>query len=444
MREKLQILRGYLSKAKSHGFFHILGGNTLVKVISALSVMMFPAIMGKNDFGIFKNADNFYGYMLVVNGLGMANVVLRYCAIFDKPQQKKGYFNFAVRFGLIANIFLIAIYMAIIYIPKLFGYKIIQFDSDKFLAMMLFLAFFDFLFSTIQNFLRTELQNKRFANNSVVFSLLYALIPLGFAFVFQYFEKTIEGAIIGRYIAYAVTLVVVFLSLRKLPVFKVKADHISARDKSSALKYAITALIASGFSTIMPINENVILSNMVIKESYDDFCSAQIVPASVQFLAASVVVFVFPYFARNYLDGKWILQKTRKTVLGMIALMTVIAVLGIIFTPSIMTIFGKEFKTEDSVRLMRIFFITFAINGAIRMPIGNILAAIGEVRFNLYNAIFSCTVHVGICWAMTYFYGIKGAAYGLLIGYIISSIAAIIYLRWYCRRLERRKPRPAA
>jgi O-antigen/teichoic acid export membrane protein len=214
---------------------------------------------------------------------------------------------------------------------------------------------------------------------------------------------------------------------------------LTRQEKNSCLKYAVNTLIASGFSTIMPYNENTVINHMVSLDAMGDYTSAQVVPMSVQFIAMSIVVFVFPYFAKNYKDGVWIYKKTKRTVLLMSAAMFGIAAVGIALAPYIILVFGDEFRTPDSIRLMRIFFVTFAINGAVRIPIGNILAAIGEVKFNVYNAIFSCTVHIAICWAMTSLYGINGAAYGLLIGYLISSAASLIYLRYYCKKLERQK-----
>jgi O-antigen/teichoic acid export membrane protein len=438
IKNKFKIGKQYVKKGTRNGFFHILGGNTLVKIISALSVMLFPRIMGE-DYGTFKYVESLFGYLLIANGLGMSNVILRYCSAFDTPVEQKSYFTFAVRTGLIADVGILAAFSAILYIPGIFGIQMVQYDAESILTMMMFIVFFDFLFNATQNFLRTNRENKKYASSSVIFSALYALIPFVLAFALGVFHHSMEGAVIGRYIAYAVTLVLIFRTVRTLPAFKEKALRLRRHEKIGIIKYSLNSLVANAFSMIMPYNESIILSIMVTKSLYSDFQVAQLLPASIQFIASSVMVFVYPYFAKNYLDGKWIYQNTKKIILSMAALMSVISFIGIVFAPQIVLIFGSRFKTENAVRLMRVFFITFAVNSAFKMPVGNILAAIGEVRFNVANAIFSCTVHIGICWAMTYTFGIGGAAYGLLIGYVISSAAGIIYLRYYCKKLEHRK-----
>lgn len=438
VKDKLNIGKQYFHKGSKNGFFHILGGNTLYKVISALSVLLFPRIMG-GDFATFKLADTFLQYLLIANGLGMANVILRYCAAFDTPSEQKSYFHFAIKFGLIADVGILAAFCCIVYIPELFGIQIVQYGSGQILSFMLLVIFFDFIFNSVQNFLRTNRENVKYAKNAVMFSFLYAMIPLSLAFLFGLFKHSMEGAVIGRYIAYGIVLILVIKVLRSLPVFKEKPKKLLRSEKIGAIKYSVNTLIASGLSLIMPINEGIVLSFMVSKSLSNDFQVAQLVPNSIQFIASSVVVFVYPYFAKSYRDGKWIFKNTVKVMWGMAVLMGVIALIGIIFSPQIVMIFGEKFKTDNAIRLMRVFFITFAINGAVRMPVGNILAAIGEVRFNIANAIFSSTVHIGICWAMTYSFGINGAAYGLLIGYVISSAAAIIYLKYFCKKLERKK-----
>lgn len=438
LKNRIKSGKKLAKKGSRNGFFHILGGNTLVKVVSALSVLLFPRIMG-DSYGTFKLADDYLSYLLIANGLGMTNVILRYCSAFDTPQEQKSYFHFAVKFGLVADIALLVFFGLLLYLPELFGIYIVRFGADKILGLMLFSLFLDFLFNSMQSFLRTNRENKKYARSSVIFSLSYALIPCILAVVFGVFGLTMEGAVLGRYIAYAVVLIVIFKTLRSLPAFREKPLKLSRGDKVGAVKYALNTLIANAFSLMMPYNESIVLSMMVSKLLYNDFKVAQLVPASIQFISSSVVVFVYPYFAKNYNDGKWIFKNTKKVILGTSAVMGIISLLGIIFSPQIVLVFGSKFKTDNAIRLMRVFFITFAINSAVRLPVGNILAAIGEVRFNIANAIFSSTVHIGICWAMTYSFGINGAAYGLLIGYVISSVAAVTYLRYYCRKLEHSK-----
>lgn len=438
LKNKIKSGRQLARKGSQNGFFHILGGNTLYKIISALSVLLFPRIMG-NAYGTFKLADNYLSYLIIANGLGMTNVILRYCAAFDTPKEQKSYFHFAVKFGLLADIFLLAVFSAILYIPEIFGFRIVKYGAENILGLMLFTVFLDFLFNAAQNFLRTNRENKKYAKNYVIFSLAFALIPCVLSAVFGIFGYTMEGAVLGRYIAYAIVLILVYKVLRTLPAFREKPLRLRHAEKMGAFKYSLNTLVASTFSLIMPYNESIVLSMMVPGSLFNDFQVAQLVPASIQFISNSVIVFVYPYFAKNYRDGKWIYKNANKVVLGTSVLMFFIALIGIIFSPQIVLIFGSKFKTENAVRLMRVFFITFAVNSAVKIPVGNILAAIGEVRFNVANAIFSSTVHIGICWAMTYSFGINGAAYGLLAGYLISSAAAVLYLKYYCKKLENKK-----
>ena len=433
---KVSLRKGRRSakRGAKNGFFHIIGGNVLVKFISAFSVLLFPRIMG-GDYGTFKLAENLLGYLLIFNGCGAANAVMRYCAAFDSPAEQNSYFRFSVRFGLAANVGLIAVFCGILYIPGLFGVRMVNYGAGGILASMLAVTFFDFLFAAAQNFLRTNRENKEYGKNAFMFSALYALVPLFLAFLFGFFSRSMEGAVIGRYLAYAAALLLVWRAVRRLPSFREKPLKFSRGEKTEVAKYAVISLAANAFSYVMPYNESIILSVMVTKALYSDFQVAQLLPQSIQYLSTAVIVYIFPAFAKNYLDGRWIFKNTKKVLLAMSVLMGVITLLGILFAPQIVPLFGARFKTDSAVRLMRLMFLTFGLNSAVRMPVSNILAAIGEVRYNVANAIFSSTVHLAVCYAFIRGFGINGAAFGLLIGYVVSSAAAVVYLKYYCNKL---------
>lgn len=91
-----------LRRATKEGFFHIFLGTVLVNVISALSTLLFPRILG-DDYATFTNANNILTYLMLFNGCGLSYGILRYCSVFDDPGQKKSYFSFAIKFGFFSR-----------------------------------------------------------------------------------------------------------------------------------------------------------------------------------------------------------------------------------------------------------------------------------------------------------------------------------------------------
>lgn len=437
LKEKFKIGGRYAKKGAKSGFFHILGGNTLVQTISAIAALFYPLVMGKEDYATFSAAKNVLNYLLIFNGFGLINGILRYCAVFDKPEDKKSYFVFAVKFGLWSDVVIIGLFgggLALLNSLKI--YTLPQ-NCSGILAILVFTSALTYIFNALQYYLRANRENKLFSSTSVIFSAAYAGFQMVMALLFKFFGAVMIGAAIGQYIAFIVAIVYTVYMMRGMHAFRVKANKLSREEKRNIIKYSANYMIANSFSQLMPTNESMLVSNMVSRNDFGDFTAAQLVPSSTTFISNAVMIYIFPYFAKNYRDGKWVYRNTKRLVIGMTALMVVVTLLGMIFAPEIVLIFGKKFQTPNAVKLMRLFFIAYGISGAVRMPVGNILAAVGEVKFNIINSAITFVIHLILCWYLTANYGIGGAAYGLLTGYAVSAVIAYMYLKYYCKKIER-------
>jgi O-antigen/teichoic acid export membrane protein len=424
-----------MSKAFKNGFFHIIGGNTAVKIISFLSSFLLVNIIAKNQMGMFTLPNNIVNMVLLFSGLGMSSAMLRYCTVIDNEPEKKAYFQFGVRFGMLFNVVLVVLAAGFLYVLNYYGmYKITSTEAWLLLALSL-TPFFAFGFDMIQTLLRSERDNVNYARTSVVFTGAYGILQVLFVLFMQ-----VNGIIPGRYLAYLVTIAVGLYAIRKKGYFQQKPIALRKYVKTGIVKYGFTVFLANCFSLVMPYIETFILCYFVADKGLRaEFNVASIPPQSIGFLANSVMVFIFPYFARNYKDGRWLLKNTKKVYLGMIAGMAVVVTIGMLITPWIVRFYGKSYYNSEEIAIMRIFWVAFGINSALKMPTGNILAAVGEVKFNTINAILSTTIQTIICWMLISRFLVNGAAYGLLFGYLVSSIIGILYLIYYCKRLIKRK-----
>ena len=439
IKDKMKIGRDYVKKSVKSGFFHILGGNTLVQAISAIAALLYPRIMGKTDYATFNAAQTILNYLLIFNGLGLFNGILRYCAVFEKPEDKKGYFVYALKFGIISDAAVIAVFGGGLAVLDKFNIYKVPYNCSDILIILTFTSVLQFVFTSLQYYLRANRENKLYSSTCVIFIASYAGFQIVFALIFRLFGQVMQGTAIGRYVAFAVAIAAALYFMVKLPAFKVKGIKLKKAEKRSIVKYSANYMIANSFSALMPNNESMLVSNMVSNNDFGDFTAAQMVPSSVTFITNSVMIYVFPYFAKHYKDGKWVYRNTKRLVIGMTLFMALVTFLGIIFAPQMVLIFGSKFKTPNAVKLTRLFFIAYGISGAVRMPVGNILGAIGEVKFNIINSALTFGIHLLLCWYLTAHFGIGGAAYGLLTGYAISSVISYVYLKYYCNKIERKK-----
>lgn len=415
----------------SKGFFHIMIGNTLVKFISFFSAVFLPKVLqSQGDYGVLSFVDNILSYLLLINAFGLANSVLRFCSLAKEQDEKEKILMFSLRLGLLFDAIICIIFIPIILFIQL------PIDGSKaplFFAM--FIPLFSFTFDALTYYLRANYKNKEFSRISVVFTLVSATMQVLLAWKFNIF-----GALAGRYIAYAVAIVVAIYFIMKfskgVKIESLRDVQIEREQKKEIMKFAISAMIANCFSLIMPLNEQFVISLMLQDEiAVANYRAASLFPQNIQFITNSIIVFIYPYFAKNSYNGKWIWKKYKIITAYLIIGLAAISAVAILATPLIIKIFFSEDYASAS-GLMKFMWITFSINAGLRMPAGNILAAIGEIKFNLIVSIISSVIHLGLDLFFISTMGINGAAYALTIAYLVSAVISAFFLKWKCNKLE--------
>ena len=409
------------------GFFHILAGNTLVKFIAFFSAMLIPRLLTKEDFGRLAYVDNIYSYILLINGLGIATAVLRFVSLANSEIEKKAVFNFGMKFGIAVDFIIILLLMPVLYfLPLPIS------GAKQYLYLIMFLPIFAFAFDVLTYYLRANFRNRQFSLLTVCYSLVSALSQILLAWKFNIF-----GAIFARYFATTLALILGFFFIFKAhreirnEVFPLNKEY-----KHNLIKYSLAALAANAFSLIIPLNEQMVLSQIVKSEVQTaNYRAAALGAQNIQFITMSVIVFIYPYFAKHSTDGKWLWKNFKKTTLALFVIIGGLTVIAVILTPFIVSlIFGSKYN--DIIGLMSFMWVTFGINAALRMPVGNILAAIGQVKYNLIAAAISCAVHIALDIFLISRFGINGLAFAITTVYLLSGIAGVIYFRIFCKKLE--------
>lgn len=429
------MLPGLIKKIKKQGFFHVLLGNTLIKIISFASALLLPNILTKTDYGTLGSVDTFINYILLVNGIGLSNAVLRFCSVTDDQKEKKAVFRFAMKWGMIIDGILISVLIPVFLIVPL---SIESARTPLFFAIIL--PLFSFVFDTVTYYLRANYMNRAFSYVSIIFTVISVCGQILLSLKFGIF-----GAFSGRYLAYGGAAIVTFFVIKKYlspkeGIFE-SSFILDSKKKKAILMFALGAMVANAFSLIMPQNEIFVISEILkSEEAVADYKVASILPQNIQFITSSIIIFIYPYFARHSHDGKWIWQKYKQMTILLIIVFAVMCAVLIPMTPFILRIFGWEEKYRGVVGLMQFMWITFSVNAAVRMPAGNILAAIGEIKFNLIVAIITSVIHLALDVFFVTKMGINGAVYALTIAYILSGIISSVFLKIKCNRIQKNPP----
>jgi O-antigen/teichoic acid export membrane protein len=83
------------------------------------------------------------------------------------------------------------------------------------------------------------------------------------------------------------------------------------------------------------------------------------------------------------------------------------------------------------VTTFRILAFGYLIAGTFRIPAGNILASLGKVKMNLWNAIISGSANIVLDVLLIKAYGAVGAAVATVLVFVISSFVSYLYLEKY-------------
>lgn len=400
------------------GFFHILFGNTLTKMIAFISSIVIVRLVSKEDYAYLAYADNLYSYANLVAGLGMSTAVLKFCS--PNQENDKAYMMFAMKYGNIFQIalsFIIVIYASFVALP---------FPGARYLVITL--AMYPVLtniVTTIQNYVRAHLNNKLYVRISVV----QTISVFGCSVVFV-LGIGVFGIVVARYIAIVLSIIVAWKFL-KSNLWKINSEKLKANQAKAFLAMALSMMIANLFSSMLANNEMALINYLISDEiTTANYKVANLIPSQLTFVTSSVVVYYFPIISNMKVD-KLVWNKVKR-----IGVFTGIIIIGItvflmFFSPLIIELaYGNRY--HDALGLFQLFWVVYCINAGFRMIPLNMLPALGITKFNAFLSVITCIVHFIIDYIFISYFGITGAGVASASVYLISGAIGWVYLHKIC------------
>ena len=170
-----------LKNLLKNGFFHILTGNFLNKAIVMISSIVVVRIIDKETYADITYVDNIYSYISLASGLGMSSALLKFCSADQDKEVDKAYMNYSLKVGgtfELAISFVLCVLMAFMDIP---------YPGARTFAWALVLhPFISYLVTTGSIYMRTQLENKKYAYVGLAKSLFVCIFSV--LFVLFYFK----------------------------------------------------------------------------------------------------------------------------------------------------------------------------------------------------------------------------------------------------------------
>lgn len=283
-------------------------------------------------------------------------------------------------------------------------------------VLILALPFQD-LVNTTQMNERAMLNNKRFATVSVVSAFVLVM-----ARIIGAYAGDLPGVVAGIVAANVIVGVfLVFSGYRRY--FKgVKAVSLTKFEKRQANTYSFQYMITNGLWAVFMLMDVFLLGRLLGDPTVvAEYKTAYTFAAAISIVGSAIAIFVTPYFIKNENNLPWVRKNYIKNIGAATVLVGLLVLVIFIFAkPVVLLAFGERYV--NVVFLMRILLISSFINNAFRASTANLLAAMGQVKYNMIISAIGLGLQISINLILIPGYGAEGAAYTGIVVYAIMSV----------------------
>jgi O-antigen/teichoic acid export membrane protein len=142
----------------------------------------------------------------------------------------------------------------------------------------------------------------------------------------------------------------------------------------------------------------------------------------------------YVYIAEKHLDRKFLINYYRKYLIIFISILIGILLIWFIFGNWIISIFGPEYARSKAI----VSILMIMVSGAFltRVPLGNIINAIGKSHWNSISNLVLLLVNFILNAVLIPKYGLTGAAVATSISIWISGFINIALFSNYLKKLK--------
>jgi O-antigen/teichoic acid export membrane protein len=409
----------------SKGAFHIFLGSFLTKFVAFFGSVFIVRVLSKTEFGTLGYVENLFSYIYIFAGMGLTYALFRYVVLAKSIDEKYLYYNYVIKKSTIYNILLVllAVIFSLIYPhPD-------KFSSARWLmpVLLLSLPFHSLTDSNVATF-RAMFSNKRYAIAS--FSLAFVLILTKYILANVW---GVKGAVVSSVVVYAFFMIFYgFIIKRSYFYHRNMPNTLSKSNKRIVDQYSIQYMITNSIWAIFMLNDIFLLGQFTGDPTIiANYKIAYVLPANLSIISSSIGIFVAPYFVRNEKNYHWIRKTYKKTFLITVTLIGLVSLLLFIFAkPIVVLLYGEQYATVAP--LMRILLVAAFINCAIRYTNANLLAAMGQIKYNLIISIIGVLLQIFINITIIPKYGAFGLAYtSIIVYFMMSAMLTFVFFKKY-------------
>ncbi|MEX0811163.1 MAG: oligosaccharide flippase family protein [Chitinophagales bacterium] len=394
---------------------YVLFSSFAIKLLAFLLTLYVIRVIPKDEFGYIVYAVTIIAFILPFHGFGVHQGLLRYGSISESQQLKKYYFNLIIKRGIFYSAIMIAV---ICLLSPLLSSNLEQ--SLIYIIVLSFQLISLLLIESIRIYTRLINLNKGFAITGIYNSLILLLS----AMLATYFwgGKGYVAALVLAPFFYSAYLIKRFNLLRYNR--KLKPQH-SIRE---FLSYGFYSSLGGVLSQLLYAVDILLIGNLIQDaEQLAQYKTSNIIPFSLHILPVAIMTTDFVKLAKNAQSNRTFIKDYYLNYLKVMLFICIgIIIVFYFFSHDILHIFGKQY-TEDN-NLMLIFSIGTVGALLLRIPLGNMLSAIGWPRVNAFFSLIVLLINVFAGYYFVLHYGVLGAAYTTVFLMWFSGILSLFAL----------------
>ena len=379
-------------------------------------------MIAKEEYGLIAFGMTILAFLAPFVGAGMHQGLARYGSISKSQSGKRTLFQYAFKRGLLYTFLLISL---VIVLSPLID-KILE-GASIYLAILSFQLLSLFLLQMIQIYCRLLYLNKLFAQIDMLNSLFLLLSVLVMCSLF--------GGI-----GYVVSLIAIPTLTSIYFIFKLKPYKVmglSFKDleinKMAFLSYGLYLSAGSVIAQLL-FAVDILIIGYVLNDaaSVAQYKASNIIPFSFLIIASAVLATDYVKLARASEENPFFLKKYYFNYLKLFGILGFgIIVFFYLFSDDLMQIFGNQYKGHPYL----MFIFSMGVVGGImfRIPMGNMLSAIGWPKTNAIFSLIVFIINIFASYYMVLQYGIEGAAmttsFLMWFSGLLSLAAFFYYLR---------------
>jgi O-antigen/teichoic acid export membrane protein len=392
----------------------------LVKSINAVLSILIVRILSKDDFGNISFALAVTSVLSVFGGFGANWSLLRFGSTFSNQIRKIHLFKYSLNKGSQVTLILITLIICFsLFIPE----NLI--NARIYLIILSFTLLTNFFYELIKSYFRIINRNKIYSKSNVYGSIIYFILSLVFAVLF--------GAV-GYALALVFSPFVAFVIFyNKIYKNNYYLESESMFDKKQFWTYGVYIGLGTVANQLL-LSLGTIIPGF-LKASSADLAilkAATIIPLNLLIIPTIFLTTDFVHISKNHQEHN-ALRDYYLGYLKNIFLLSIIPFLTLFFFNEniILLLFGSQYL--DSAKLMLVLNISIFFSFFLRVPLGNILAAVGKASWNVFNSIFGLVLFTLLVFVFYPIYGILSIAYIMSFIFILTGFVSLFMFIYYLR-----------